>query len=231
MHQILLVEDSPEYIRLVPHTLGASYSVTVAPTLEDARKILREKDFDLILLDVVLPDGLGFDFYPEIRAAKAALCPPIIFISGRGEVEDRVMGWSLGAEDYITKPFSIAEFQIRIKNRIESHDAKKSTSSILKWSNLVLDMSSHSVTIAEGSKSQKIELTPIEFKLLHFMMKNPESTLGRNQLIEAVWGRDIHITERTVDKHISTLRAKIDTEKVAIKSIQGRGYKLMQITK
>lgn len=226
MHQVLLVEDSVEYVLLVPATLGADYRVSVGKSLEEARTLLKDKDFDLILLDVVLPDGLGFDFYSEIRQMKGDNCPPIVFLSGRSEVEDRVKGWSLGAEDYITKPFNASEFQIRIKNRVESFKSKRTSGTVIKWSLLTLDLGQHMVTLNENGKLRKVDLTPIEFKLLHHMMKHAENVLSRQQLIDAVWGNEIHITERTVDKHISTLRTKLGTEEVIVKSIAGAGYML-----
>jgi two-component system phosphate regulon response regulator PhoB len=227
MQKILLVEDSTEYIQLVQKILGTKYHIRVAPNLSAAREEISRGTFDLILLDVVLPDGQGFDFCSEVRSANLSTAP-IIFLSGRGEVQDRVMGWSLGAEDYITKPFSIAEFQVRIQNRLDRQKSKSEASNTLSVGGLTVDLAFHEATIHEGNSARKLDLTPIEFKILYYLMKNADRVLTRTQVIDTAWGNSVHITERTVDKHISTLRHKLNSEEVMIKTISGLGYKMIR---
>lgn len=224
MHKILLIEDSAEYALLVQKTLGVRYAVQVAPNLAAARAFLKAQTFDLILLDVLLSDGDGFEFCSELRAANVKAS--VIFFSGKNEDQDRAMGWTLGADDYITKPFSALEFQARIQNRLEKHCQRKNSEGVIVWSELTINLAFHEVSILENGAERKLQLTPIEFKILHCLMKNPDRVLSRGQLIQAAWGDSIHITERTVDKHISTIRQKLNSNSTRIKTISGIGYRL-----
>lgn len=227
MHKILLIEDSPEYTTLVQRTLGVRYAIQVASSLATARHLLKTQTFDLILLDVLLPDGDGFEFCSEIRAGENAKAS-IIFMSGKGEAQDRTMGWTLGADDYIVKPFSLLEFQARIQNRLEKHSQQKSFEGVVTWSELTMNLAFQEVTLLENGVERKLQLTPIEFKLLHCLMKNPDRILSRGQLIQAAWGPSVHITERTVDKHISIIRQKMNSTKTVIKTVSGMGYRLVK---
>lgn len=227
MERILLIEDSLECVTMVEQILGAKFYVQVADSIQQARPLLH-LNWDLILLETTLPDGLGFDFCTEIQNLKKNDCPPIVFLSGREEVQDRIRGWSLGADDYITKPFYPAEFLVRIQCRIKKYNSSLKNLNKTKWCNLILDVGFHETYMTQGTEDFKIDLTPIEFKLLYCFVKNADQVLSRQQLIEQAWGSVVHITERTVDKHISTLRQKLNTDQFSIKTISGLGYRLTQ---
>jgi DNA-binding response OmpR family regulator len=228
MYKILLVEDSVEYISLVQKTLGFKYHVHVAHTLADARKLNAANTYDLVLLDVLLPDGSGFEYCSELQASSEHSGTPIVVLSGRGEVQDKVMGWSLGADDYIVKPFAPLEFQARVQNRIDKHRLNANIGTILRWSSIILDLPFHEAKIEEDGVERKLDLTPIEFKILQCFVKSAERALSRSQLIYSAWGSQIHVSERTVDKHISTLRQKLNSRKVFIRTISGLGYSLVR---
>lgn len=225
MRSILLVEDAPDYARLVQEILKSKYKVTLASTLASARALLTHEFFDLVLLDVMLPDGTGFNFYNEIQTLKADNQPLIIFLTSKAEVEDRVTGWSLGADDYITKPFSAVEFMARVQSRLDKQESQKQSGKIVRWKEITLDLGFHEATIEDSGQPRQLDLTRIEFKLLYCLIKSADRVLSREQLREAAWG-NTHVIERTIDKHVSSVRLKLKSSKIQIKSVSGVGYKL-----
>ena len=227
MYKVLLIEDSVECIHLVQKTLGTKYQIHSAQTLSAAREFNSSHIYDLILLDVLLPDGNGFDYCSELQSDGTRRCPPIIVLSGRDQVQDKVMGWSMGADDYIVKPFPPLEFRARVQNRRDKLRFQANIGMVLRWSSLVLDLSFHEAKIEKDGVERKLDLTPLEFKLLHCLVKNGERVLSRPQLIAAAWGPLVHVTERTVDKHISSLRQKLRSSTVLIRTVPGLGYTLV----
>ena len=174
----------------------------------------------------MLPDGNGFEFCAELRASGQAGDAQLIFISAKDGVQDRVVGWSLGADDYICKPFSPIEVQARIRNRLERAQSRKSSEEILRWEALTINIPFHEASLMVNGKVERLDLTPIEFKILYCLIKNRDRISSRDNLIRLAWGATMHISERTVDKHISSLRKKIGIEKDLIKTVAGVGYRL-----
>lgn len=216
MHRILIVEDEPEIARALEDDLRLEgYEVEIARDGPSGATRAREPGLDLILLDVMLPGKDGFDVCREIR--KAGVNTPILFLTARTHETEKVLGLDLGADDYITKPFSPRELRARIRARLR--DSKPAQPDVLRFADVEVDEERAEVRRA----GQLVEITPLEFKLLLTFLRNRGHVLSRDKLIDLAWGRDTYVTERAVDAHIVNLRRKLGSESVA--SIRGMGYR------
>jgi DNA-binding response OmpR family regulator len=225
MQKILLVEDSPEFRAIVNAVLKHKYELVCVDTISGARSELAKQPFDLILLDVTLPDGDGFEFCAELQRQTDQALTPVVLLTGKVNPSDKVMGWNTGADDYIEKPFNPFEFEARIQARIRKNTARQAHDEIIVKGSLKLDIAFHEAKILSPDSERAISLTRNEFRLLHHFVRNQDRVLSRGQLQQAVWGGDTHVTERTVDKHISALRHKLDTEAHCIQTVSGLGYR------
>lgn len=216
MARILIVEDEPEIAAALAYDLKLEgYEVEVACDGEIASSRGREPGWDLILLDVMLPKMDGFDVCRELR--KAGVRTPILFLTARTHEAEKVLGLDLGADDYVTKPFSARELRARIRARLRS--SQPETEDVLRCAGLEIDTARAEVRKAGG----KVEVTSQEFKLLLTFAKNRGRVLSREQLIDLAWGRDTYVTDRAVDAHIVNLRRKLGQELIA--SVRGMGYR------
>lgn len=224
MVKIMLVEDDVMIQELVTFNLQREgYTVIIADEGNSALELLNKEKPDLVLLDVMLPELDGLEVCKIIRGNKETASLPIIMISARDEVADRVIGLELGADDYITKPFSPRELLARIKARLreEKRNAVPKPTS-LTWGALEIWPESYMVTI----KGEFVTLTGKEFELLHIFMKRPNQVFSREYLLQKVWGYTISGDTRTVDVHISNLRSKLKDVAPIIESVRGVGYRL-----
>ncbi len=228
MPQILLVEDSKEFLMMVTDILKSRYQVSCAPSIAEARSELARHKFDLIVLDVTLPDGDGFEFCSEIQRHEEHRLIPIVFLTGRADPKDKVLGWNLGADDYIQKPINPFEFQARIDARMKKASSKTAQADFVVRGPLKLDLAFHEAKLLNGEVEKSISLTKNEFRLLHHLVRNQDRVLSRAQLQTAVWGNDTHITDRTIDKHISAIRQKLESEAESIETVTGIGYRFSQ---
>ncbi len=216
MHRILIVEDEPEIARALEDDLRLEgYEVEIAGDGPSGTARGKEPGLDLILLDVMLPGKDGFDVCREIR--KAGVNTPILFLTARAHETEKVLGFDLGADDYITKPFSPRELRARIRARLR--DTKPTQPDVLRFADIEVDEQRAEVRRA----GQLVEITPLEFKLLLTFLRNRGHVLSRDKLIDLAWGRDTFITERAVDTHIVNLRRKVGAESIV--SIRGMGYR------
>ena len=216
MAKILIVEDEPEIAAALAYDLKLEgYEVEVAGDGESASQRGREPGWDLILLDVMLPKRDGFDVCRELR--KAGVRTPILFLTARTHEAEKVLGLDLGADDYITKPFSPRELRARIRARLR--DKESNTEDVLRCADIEIDTARAEVRKA----GEKTEVTPQEFKLLLTFARNRGRVLSRDQLINFAWGADVFVTDRAVDAHIVNLRRKLGTE--LISSVRGMGYR------
>jgi two-component system phosphate regulon response regulator PhoB len=191
---------------------------------ESGLDFLKQQQPDIILLDWMLPGIDGIEFIRRLRANEFLANIPVIMLTAKGESEDMVKGLSVGADDYINKPFSPPELMARIKAVLRRcQPADNGDSQKLQFGNLVLDTKSHRVTVDES----RVELGPTEFRLLHFFMKNPERAYGRSQLLDYVWGDTVYIEERTVDVHIRRLRKALEPtgHDELVQTVRGVGYR------
>ena len=229
LHRILVVDDEPSVTDLIAYNLRkALYDVQVAADGSEALRLAREFQPDLILLDLMIPKVDGLDVCRELRKSSDV---PIIMITARDEEIDRVLGLEIGADDYVTKPFSVRELMARIKavlRRASSgqKDGETEMSTLLRGpGNLLMDVERRTVVVDETS----IELTLLEFDLLHRLLINPGRVLTRERLLEQVWGYDYVGDTRAVDSAVKRLRAKlraVSPDADCIESVRGLGYRI-----
>ena len=221
---ILIVEDESPILELLALNISqAGYNPLRAISAEHAEKLISEALPDIILLDWMLPGMSGIDFAKKLRGNALTKTIPIIMLTARSDELDKVKGLEVGADDYITKPFSPRELNARIK-AVLRRKAPELTEDLLTISGLELDPVSHRVT----GNNKPLEMGPTEFRLLHFFMSNPERVYSRSQLLDKVWGSQIFIEDRTVDVHIRRLRnilAQSQHENL-IQTVRGSGYRL-----
>lgn len=223
MHKILLVEDSKEIYQMVSQAVGSLVDLSWASTVTEATQSLSENNFSLILLDVELPDGNGIDLCSKIQASNPNL--PIFFLTAHADLSEKVLGFSAGADDYITKPFAPLELRARLESRLRKLDLTKQNSDRLKWKELEINKSRQEVSINENGQYHKIDLTALEFKILLYFAAKPGDVILRDQILNDIWGEDIHVYHRSVDTHVSKLRKKLGTVSNVIESVHGAGYK------
>ncbi len=223
---ILLVEDSEDIYNIVHRTLGADYQVDWAPSFRVAQKLITEKKYDLILLDVVLPDGDGYQLCSLLQAQHETQNIPIIFLTSKNTVSDKVLGFSVGADDYIAKPFEPLELRARVETKFRKINRDRSRNETIKIGNVEINKESQRVSVVAASGKRDIDLTPIEFKLLLFLAKEENRVFSRDEILNGVWGEDIHVYNRSVDTHISKLRKKLENCSSYIQSVHGSGYKI-----
>ena len=215
MINILVVEDDEPISNLIKLNLNmANYKCRQCYDGKKALSAIQEESFDLIILDVMLPEIDGFTLYEKIKPKGI----PVIFLTARTSVGDRVAGLKMGADDYITKPFEGVELIARIENVLRHY---KKDVQVLNFKNLEIDL--QQMIVKQNGK--EVELTLKEFELLAFLVKNKNMVLTREVLVEKVWGYDYAGETRTIDNHIQKLRKKLDL-KDNIKTVFGLGYRL-----
>lgn len=221
MKKIALIEDDADLFALLKYNLEKEGFLLVgAQTGKGAIEMCRRERPDLILLDIMLPDSDGLDICKGIRSHPELAHIPVIFLTARASETDRIVGLELGANDYIVKPFFIRELIARIKIQFRG---QQTASRALKVGALELDRSSCRVRL----NGEVLSLTATEFRLLEFLMTRPGVVFSREQLLDAVWGHDRAVTDRTVDVYILRLRQKIEpdaTSPTFIRSVRGFGY-------
>ncbi len=219
--RIVLIEDDTDLYALLKYNLEKEgFSLAGSQTGRGALDLCRRVRPDLVLLDIMLPDSDGLDICKGIRNDTELAQTPIIFLTARASETDRIVGLELGANDYIVKPFFIRELIARIKLQFRTQTAP---ARVLKAGSVELDRSSCQVKLA----GEPLALTATEFRLLEFLMTRPGVVFSREQLLNAVWGQDRAITDRTVDVYILRLRQKIERDPAAprlIHSVRGFGY-------
>jgi len=221
MRKIVLVEDDADLHALVKYNLEKEgFAVVGAHTGKGVIELCRRERPDLILLDIMLPDSDGLEICKGIRQHPDLAPTPVIFLTARASETDRIVGLELGANDYIVKPFFVRELIARIKIQFRG---QTSATRILKIASLELDRSRCEARL----DTTPLTLTATEFRLLEFLMSRPGVVFSREQLLDAVWGHDRAVTDRTVDVYILRLRQKIETDPanpLFIRSVRGFGY-------
>jgi two-component system phosphate regulon response regulator PhoB len=221
---ILVVEDEPTIQLLIEVNLRrAGHVVQLAPDAETARRLIKDALPDLVLLDWMLPGMSGVDLARLLRGEARTRRLPIIMLTARAEERDKIEALDLGADDYVTKPFSPRELLARIKAVLRRH-APEATEDVVELGGLRLDPATHRITAGDA----EVNLGPTEFRLLHFLMTHPERVHGRSQLLDQVWGDHVFVEERTVDVHIRRLRAALEASghDGLIQTVRGSGYRI-----
>lgn len=223
--RILVVDDEPDILELVEFNLKqAGYAVSTAADGAGGLKQARTRAFDLIVLDVMLPEMDGFEVCKTLRQDAATARIPVIMLTAKAAEIDRVLGLELGADDYLTKPFSPRELLLRIKKILSRSQAGEKPKEQLRFGDLLIDLPRH----VASWKNKPIELTATEFKLLTVLAQRAGRVQSRDQLLRDVWEYDSLIDTRTVDTHMRRLREKIGPAAKHLDTVRGVGYRFVE---
>ena len=223
--KVLVVEDEEPLALLLRYNLESEgFDVDVAQNGEEAQVSIEELPPDLIVLDWMLPGVSGLELCRRLRAGRVTRSIPIIMLTARGEETDRVRGLATGADDYVTKPFSLPELMARVRAILRRARPER-VANKLAVGEIELDRDDHRVT----RNGREVRLGPTEYRLLEYLMQSPGRVFSRAQLLDGVWGRDIFVDERTVDVHIGRLRKSIirGRERDPIRTVRGAGYSII----
>lgn len=224
-HRILLVEDDAGLRLTLTHRLASEgYEVETAADGEEGLRRATDGGFDLVILDVMLPRKSGLDVCRELR--QGGIATPVLMLTARSQVVDRVVGLKLGADDYLGKPFEMAELLARVEARLRRHREGAGPSALHRFGAIEVDFRRTEVR----RDGERVELSAKEFRLLQYFIGHRGATLSRNELLDAVWGCDAVPTTRTVDVHVAWLRRKLETNPRRpehIVTIHGLGYKFV----
>ena len=221
---ILVIEDEPDIRKNLEYNLGREgFIVSSVASLYDAeQKLQNNNDFSLLLLDLMLPDGSGLDLCKKLKGNPETESIPIIILTAKDDEVDRVVGFELGADDYVTKPFSVRELILRVKAILKRGVKKSDVVEVERqFGDLKIDVDSHEVHV----DSSLIELTALEFRLLRELVDKRGRVQSRDSLLSEVWGYSSDVTTRTVDTHIKRLREKLGSMGKYVQTIRGVGYK------
>ena len=221
--KILIIEDEPDIRKNLEYNLSREgYSVLTAASIAEAEELIYSNNLSLILLDLMLPDGSGLDLCKKMKSDPDVQNLPIIILTAKDDEVDKVVGFELGADDYVTKPFSVRELILRIKAVLKRGENKKDIVEIdRQFGDLKIDIDSHEVYV----DGDLVNLTALEFKLLIQLVDRRGRVQSREQLLADVWGYSAEVTTRTVDTHIKRLREKLGTMGKYVQTIRGVGYK------
>jgi two-component system, OmpR family, phosphate regulon response regulator PhoB len=220
---ILVVEDERDIRELIAYNLErAGHEALRTGSAEEALDAVRDALPDLIVIDWMLPGISGMDLARRLKSSKRTEDVPIIMVTARGSEEDKLAGLDIGADDYMTKPFSPRELNARVKAVLRRR-APQMTDDAVELEGLRLEPATHRVTAA----GKVVELGPTEFRLLHFLMTHPERVYSRAQLLDQVWGDHVFIEERTVDVHIRRLRKALEASRhdALVQTVRHAGYR------
>ena len=222
--KILLVEDEPDLLQTLAFNFESEgYKVAKALDGKEAMKFLEDDDsICLVILDLMLPDMSGLDICRHIRAADNLKDILVIMVTAKGEEVDRVVGFEVGADDYVVKPYSVRELLLRVGGMLKrsSKENQSNDKDLVEFEDLKIDNNKHKVYLSD----EKISLTSKEFKLLKHLLSKADKVQSRDNLLEKVWGYNNDVTTRTVDTHIKRLRSKIGKYGEKIETIRGEGY-------
>jgi len=223
--RILVVDDEPDLLELVRVNLAESgFQVEATTSGREVLERVRRSPPDLLVLDLMMPDVAGTDICRQIRATPELADLPIIMLTAKAEELDRVVGFELGADDYVTKPFSPRELALRVRAVLRRGRGAAAEGRILEKGELRVDVERHRCFVDGG----EIELTSKEFALLSELMSRPGRVLTRDRLLELVWGSDITVTSRTIDTHLKRLREKLGQAGPLIETVRGVGYRFAE---
>ncbi len=226
MKKILLVEDSKEIFPMVNQALATISELTWAKSINEAKECLESTKFELILLDINLPDGSGIDLCYKIQSSDPST--PIFFLTANKDLSQKVLGFSAGADDYITKPFEPLELKVRVESKLKKIDQLNESLLNLKWKEIEIAQSKQEVSINSNDNTyEKIELTALEYKILTYLAEKPQHVFPRDQMLNDIWGENVYVYSRSVDTHVSKLRKKLKHVSHIIESVHGVGYKFI----
>jgi len=226
MARILVIEDEADIRQVLDYNLkSAGHEVVEASRGTEGLRLLREREPDLVLLDLMLPDMPGTEVCRTIKDNPATRTLPVVMLTARGEEIDRVVGFEIGADDYITKPFSVRELVLRIRAVLRRRELPAGEAASIEFGNLRIDRAAHRVWV----DGEEVELTALEFKLLVTLYERRNRVQSRGALLDQVWGIETKISTRTVDAHVKRLREKMGNARDYIETVRGVGYRFAEI--
>ncbi|CAK9250188.1 unnamed protein product [Sphagnum jensenii] len=223
MYRILCVEDAIEVQIILRRILTPQHEVTFVTSLQEARDFLLKSLFDMMLLDINLPDGDGLRFCSELRGSEAYKDLSIIILTASTTMSEKTIGFQLGIEDFVSKPFEPLELKLRVESRLKKLSQSRERGDTLNVGALRIDFSNQRAAIISDGERSSLDFSTIEFKLLGYLAKNIDQVKSREQIISAVWSDGIHISDRTVDSHISRIRRKLKNVDCVIEAVQNSG--------
>lgn len=220
---ITIVDDEPDILELVSlHLKKAGFKVKGFPDAESFTSFLATNTPDLIILDLMLPDTDGLDICKDLKKKDSSASIPIIMLTAKGEETDKILGLELGADDYVTKPFSPKELVARVKVVLRRNTREEETKRIEIADSVLIDLEKYEVSV----RGKKIDLTTTEFRILQLLASRKGSVFTRDNILDYLWGEEKAVIDRTVDVHIRHLREKLGNTAHCIKNVRGIGYKL-----
>jgi len=220
---VAVVDDEPDILELVSlHLSKAGFAVRTFPDATRFQKSLASSLPDLVILDLMLPDADGIDVCKYLKQEARTAHVPVVMLTARGDELDRVLGLEIGADDYITKPFSPKELVARVKAVLRRHEKKVEPDTVALAEGIALDKNRYEVTV----RGRKLELTTTEFKLIEILAERRGWVFSRDELLSRLWGDEKAVLDRTIDVHITNLRKKLGKAGHLIENVRGVGYKL-----
>ena len=221
---VLIVEDQVDLAQLLEFNLRqAGFNPRIAGTGEQALQALREQTPELVLLDLNLPDMSGIEICRQLRALGGTRHVPVVMLTARGEESERVLGFEAGADDYVVKPFSVRELVLRLRAVLRRTGAELESSPPVELGLIRVEPDTHRCFVA----GERVHLTLLEFRLLHYLLVRPGAVRTREALLEEVWGLSSALETRTIDTHVMRLREKLGPARHYIETVRGVGYRLI----
>lgn len=218
MH-VTIIDDNKDLLEVLSSSLGDTFSLDTFSEPEKGLEFIRNNHTDAILLDLHIPGKDGFQVYEEVKKAKSNL--PILFLTGDSDLDSRVKGLEIGADDFLIKPVATEELIARVKNRISLSKRNVQNNKLIKFKDLTIDLDGHQVILT----GQPVRLTPKEYQLLLVLAQNPNRVIHKDDLIQMLW-KDVHVEVNNLDTHFSNLRRKLRPFSGHIKTLKNLGYVL-----
>ncbi|MBX3130396.1 MAG: response regulator transcription factor [Polyangiaceae bacterium] len=225
MAAILVIEDESDIQEVLEYNLKqAGHDVTTVASGQEGLRLARDRSPDLVLLDLMLPDVSGTDVCRALKEDSRTRAMPVVILTARDDEIDRVVGFELGADDYVTKPFSVRELILRIRAILRRNEGAPPQPNVIEFGQLEVDRDAHRVWVAK----EELDLTALEFKLLLTLYDRRNRVQSRGALLDAVWGIDTRISARTVDAHVKRLREKLGAARDYVETVRGVGYRFTE---
>lgn len=226
MKRALLIEDTEEVRTLIRSALP-EFDCIDAKDISRAKTLLQEQHFDIVLLDIHLPDGDGLRFYSDLQADPSPKSFVTMVVSGKSDLDSKILAFSLGVEDFIAKPFHPVEFRARVLAKVRKAEQTRSVQDCLNIGDVEMRLSEQKAYWKTKGGPVELDLTSRQFKVLLYLIRANGRICSREKLLDSVWGASTHVIDRTVDTHVSHLRKKLSRTCAQIEAVPGEGYRLV----